>query len=102
MYIENISAGELKQFIYNNQYEIIDVRDFYEFAQSHVINAVHVNSGNIMSGNLKKITKKNVIVYCDRGGESLRMAKILSGRGYSVINVIGGFNEIKNYADLIV
>lgn len=102
MYIENISAKELRKYIYDRNYEIIDLRNFSEYQQSHVMNAVHLASEDIISGNLKKITTENVILYCDRGGESIRMARILASRGYQVKNVIGGFHEIKIYVDLLV
>lgn len=101
MYIENISARDLRQYVNDSRYEIIDLRDFREFRRSHVINAVHLDSDNIISGDLSKITKRSVILYCDRGGESIRMAKILASRGYDVKNVIGGFFEIKNFTDII-
>lgn len=101
MYIENISARELRQYVYDRRYQIIDLRDYSEFQRSHVINAVHISSDNIISGNLEKITKKSIVLYCDRGGESIRMAKILASKGYEIKNVIGGFFEIKNFADII-
>lgn len=101
MYIENISAKELRQYIYDRNYEIIDLRDFAEYQRAHVLNAIHISSEDIFSGHLEKTTKKNVILYCDRGGESIRAARILASNGYTVKNVIGGFREIKIYADLL-
>ena len=35
---------------------------------------------------------KIVLVYCSRGGRSMRVAKLLSYKGYRVVNVIGGLN----------
>lgn len=101
MYIENISAKELRQYIYDRKYEIIDLRDLAEYKQAHVVNSVHIASGDIFSEHLEKITKKNVILYCDRGGESIRIARILASKGYDVKNVIGGFYEIRIYADIL-
>lgn len=101
MYIENISAKELRQYIYDRNYEIIDLRDIMEYQRAHVINAVHIASGDIFSEHLEKITKKSVILYCDRGGESIRIARILASKGYDVKNVIGGFHEIRIYTDLL-
>jgi len=101
MYIENISAKELRQYIYDRDYEIIDLRDLAGYQQAHVINSIHIASEDIFSGYLEKITKRSVILYCDRGGESIRAARILASKGYHVKNVIGGFHEIKIYADLL-
>lgn len=102
MYVENISAVELKKFVYDRRYEIIDLRDFGEYRRSHVINAIHLDSEEIISGYLGKISKKKVILYCERGGESIRMARILAQNGYEVKNVIGGFGEIKKNVDILV
>ncbi len=95
MYIENISAKELRQYIYDRKYEIIDLRDLAEYKQAHVVNSVHIASEDIFSEHLEKI------LYCDRGGESIRIARILASKGYDVKNVIGGFYEIRIYADIL-
>ncbi len=49
MYIENISAKELRQYIYDRKYEIIDLRNFAEYQQAHVVNSVHIASEDIFS-----------------------------------------------------
>lgn len=101
MYIENISAHELTKYIYDENYEIIDLRDYYEYQESHVTGAVHIDVEQIISGHIEMITKRNLILYCDRGGESIRMSRILAEHGYRVKNVIGGFAEISRRSDLL-
>lgn len=101
MNIENISVRELSAYIQDDHYLIIDLRDYWEYSKAHVIHAIQMEPYDIISGNLDRITKSGVILYCSRGGESVRMAKILADKGYHVKNVIGGFREIKENPELI-
>lgn len=101
MYIENISAYELKTYLFDKRYQIIDFRDFREYQKSHIKNAIHMDSHEVMSGNLDKIYKNKLVLYCERGGESMRMSQILAGKGYEVKNVIGGFHELKKFPEYI-
>ena len=101
MQLENISAKELVALISNQAYQIIDLRNVSEFHKQHVKNAVQIDSKDILSNHLEKIHKRYLIVYCARGGESMRVARQLSLKGYYVKNVIGGFYEIKNYQNIL-
>jgi rhodanese-related sulfurtransferase len=99
--MKNISAEELSWYMNHPEYEIIDVRSYQDYRRAHVKHAVHIDSSEIEKGRMEKIRKQKLVLYCDRGGESLRMAKILSEKGFFVWNVIGGFYEIKNYPQLV-
>ena len=95
MYIENISAKELRQYIYDRKYEIIDLRDLAQYRQAHVVNSVHIASEDIFSEHLEKVTKKSVILYCDRGNLSMQAARELQEHGYRAISVVGGIQAYR-------
>ena len=101
MYIENISAAQLKEFVFDDRYKIIELREFSKYQREHVINAIHVSTEDITNGRMGHIRQRRVILYCDRGGESIRMARILAEDGYLVKNVIGGYREIKKIREII-
>ena len=72
MYIENISAAQLKEFVFDDRYKIIDLREFSKYQREHVIDAIHVSTEDITNGRMGHIRQRRVILYCDRGGESIR------------------------------
>lgn len=101
MQLENISARELVALVDDTRYQIIDLRGISEYHKRHVKHAVQIDSKDILSNRLEKIHKRDLIVYCARGGESMRVARQLGLKGYHVKNVIGGFYEIKNYQNIL-
>ena len=93
--ITNIGAYELDHFISINQSKIIilDVRSEKEYNEGHIKNAVNMPYERITNG-LKNINNDMIVlVYCSRGGRSMRAAKLLFYKGYKVINVVGGLKE---------
>lgn len=74
---------------------ITDVRDREKFRESHIPMAVNLPLDDIRAGNITLPRNRIIIVYCDTGGASTMAAKLLSEKGYHVINTIGGLNEYK-------
>ena len=73
---------------------IVDVRGQNEFATSHIPMAINLPLEDIQQGKITLPKGKVIIVYCENGGGSALAAKLLSEKGYKVINTIGG---IKGY-----
>lgn len=93
--IENITAEDALAYLGDMRYLWVDLRDEEEYRQGHVRNAIHIDVSELIAGHFEKITRRDVILYCTRGGESIRMARILSMEGYRVKNIIGGYREIR-------
>ena len=93
--IENIAAYNLDSFIekYGDRLIIWDVRSELEYVQGHIIRARNVPYERVINALKSLKNDKIVLVYCSRGGRSIRVAKILFLKGYRVVNVVGGIKE---------
>lgn len=93
--IKNIAAYNLDMFINQNASKIVilDVRSEKEYKEGHIKGAINIPFDRLVK-ELKNINNdKIVLVYCSRGGRSMRVAKILYYKGYKVFNVVGGIKE---------
>lgn len=73
---------------------IIDVREPFEFAQSHVKGAINIPPARLLEGAsaLKDVPKDSeIIVYCRTGSRSNAALHILRSLGYT--NLTNGINE---------
>ena len=93
--IENIAAYSIDQFMSKNNDRIIilDVRSEREYLEGHIRNAINIPFDRVLKEEININNDKIVLVYCSRGGRSMRVAKLLSYKGFRVVNVIGGLKE---------
>lgn len=93
--IVNIAAYELDAFLYKNKDKVIiwDVRSGQEYAMGHIVGAKSVPYEKAIEEMKKIVNDKIVLVYCSRGGRSMRVAKLLYYQGYMVFNLVGGIKE---------
>lgn len=95
--VETISAKMLDYYVGRFDTVIIDLRNENEYAAGHVRTAYNIPYEVFSEepGILEKIwgisTKKVLVFYCERGGASLRAARIAASRGFRTKSVIGGF-----------
>ena len=65
-----------------------------EYAEGHVKGAVNIPYGKF--DEYRKLPENKVLVlYCDRGGASLMLARQLAKKGYMTRSVIGGFRAYR-------
>lgn len=79
----------------SNKQIIIDVREPFEFMDSHVDGSVNVPSGDFLNDKVieelrKKYDKTEIILYCRTGVRAGRCQKILEDTGF--LNVKNGIN----------
>ncbi len=75
---------------------IIDTREDFEYAQSHVDGAINISPAKFMSGEvpaeLTDVEKDaEIIVYCRSGQRSNTVGQILRTHGFT--NIVNGVNE---------
>jgi molybdopterin/thiamine biosynthesis adenylyltransferase/rhodanese-related sulfurtransferase len=78
---------------------ILDVREFEEYSQGAIADAVHVPRGNLELEIEKWLPDRDapVVVYCAAGVRSAFAAKTLADLGYTnVASLAGGFNRWKD------
>lgn len=93
-----------KQFIeeYDDSTILLDIRDNNELALGQIENSIHIPLPEL-SLNLEKLDKsKKIILYCQSGARRSNEAiEQLSGLGYNVDDIEGGYQEYKNYIDTL-
>lgn len=95
MRFHNINIRHIMPEALKNGGIIVDVREREEFVKGHIPMAVNLPLDDIRQGIISLPRGKILIVYCETGGRSTMAASILSGKGYRVINTVGGLKEYK-------
>ncbi|MCZ2491520.1 rhodanese-like domain-containing protein [Dellaglioa carnosa] len=83
--IPTITTTELEALLSENP-QIIDVREDYEFAEEHILNAINVPLGEIDNYELNG----KAYIICRSGQRSAQAADILYEKGNNVVDVYGG------------
>lgn len=92
--IETLSPEMLDSYVERREGVIIDLRTPEEYSESHIRGAVNVPYAE--AGRLGFYPKdRPIILYCDRGGASLSVAKDLAGKGYRTCSLVGGMQGYK-------
>lgn len=92
--VETISAKMLDYYVGRSDAFIIDLRDEEEYRASHVKSAHNIPYDEFEEG--RSFPRGKILVlYCERGGASLKAAKLLAQKGYQTRSVIGGFQAYR-------
>ena len=98
--ITEISAEDvLRRFRKGEAMNLVDVREYREYLNSHIGNALHIGKGVIerdIEQNYRDLDAE-LILYCGGGYRSALAADAIQRMGYtSVRSMAGGFREWKN------
>ena len=93
--VETISAKMLDYYVDRRDTLIIDLREKESYnAPANVKGAV--NNAIWRNRRIYSLSKRKILVlYCDRGGASLLLARQLAKLGYCTRSVIGGFGAYR-------
>lgn len=85
----------LVQAVVSGEAVLVDVRETEEWAEAHAENALHLQVGRILNGDLSGLDKnKKIYLYCASGGRAGMAAAYLSAQGYDALS-IGGLSDWK-------
>ncbi len=84
-----VSAKEVERYAFKNEYVIIDIRSAKEYRERHIKGAVCIPYERLIQ-QASLLKNRVLILYCDRGGLSLKAAKELNELGYQAKSVVGG------------
>ena len=85
----NVSLKDgLKMAEEKEKYRLIDVREPYRYEKEHLKGEVNRPYGILKQEDYNE--KKDLIVYCDFGGQSMMAARHLAKEGFRVYNIVGG------------
>jgi rhodanese-related sulfurtransferase len=90
--VQQLWASRAVSFISSHHCFVIDLRSREEFRSGHLPKAVQIEPEELESGEYPLAKSIPIVIYCDSGGESLRIARLLSMRGYLVYNIAGGYD----------
>ncbi|MFK8059757.1 MAG: rhodanese-like domain-containing protein [Polaribacter sp.] len=96
--IKTISTKELKVLLSKEKIQLMDVRSPKEINEGTIKTAVFANyfDTDFAEKAMQKLDKtKPVYLVCRTGNRSGKSAIILKEKGYTVYNVLGGYNQWK-------
>lgn len=90
--IREIGALEATQLINRRDALMLDLREPKEYQGGRVPNAVHLPQSQLASRGheLKKLTSRPVIAYCDRGQRSRNAGTLLTQLGFAEVYTLRG------------
>lgn len=92
--VETISPKMLDYYVGKRDVYLIDLRTEKQFRKSHIRTA-HNFPYKEFDEKWPYPKEKTLILYCDRGGASLLVARQLAKRGYRTRSLVGGFEGYK-------
>lgn len=90
MSVRAIGIREVEGYLKDPRTRLVDLRDEEEYALSHLEGAINIPYEENFRPEQRFERNYRYILYCDRGGASLKAARQLSALGYEVFTVIGG------------
>ena len=89
---KEIGAMEATRLINRRNALMLDVREPKEYEGGRVLNAMHLPGSQLASRGqeLKKLTNRPVIAYCDRGQRSRAAAATLAKLGFTEVYMLRG------------
>ncbi len=102
--VTDITAEYLVEEMNKNpdMWEIIDVREEYEYQDAHIKGAKNIPMGRLKDEIDSIDWSKNVVFVCRSGGRSLEIAVEVAEMGYGVKNLLGGMIEFSKIAPELV
>ena len=94
MEFETISPREIDAFLFQEGVCVIDIREPREFRRLHLKGAVCIPYEQLEE-RARFLKNQTLVLYCERGGTSLKAARELGGKGYRVKTMIGGIQAYK-------
>jgi adenylyltransferase/sulfurtransferase len=96
--VREVEAREANQFLLNGHFQIVDVREKFEFDAGN-IQGIHIPLSEL-ENRLAEISKeKSLLMVCKSGGRSKKAALRLQALGYNVTNLRGGLLKWKADVD---
>lgn len=96
--VKTITTIELKQLLSKKNIQLVDVRTPEEIELGSIKSAIFINyfDSDFTEKVVQKLDdQKPVYFYCRSGNRSGKASKILSEKGFTVYNVLGGYNQWK-------
>lgn len=97
--VQQIWASRVVEYIQSHNCFVMDLREVLAFRRGHLPKAVQVDAEDVEENRFSFPKDVPIVVYCDEGSVSLRVARLLSMRGYYVYNLAGGYEAFLRYQE---
>ena len=91
MYYYSISQNELSHYLQKPTTTLIDLRNPQSFQRGHIPGAINIPYHQLHPKLLSTFNRNTIILYCDRGSQSLLAARDLQKHGITAFSIYGGF-----------
>ena len=78
---------------------VVDIRTKNEYRKGHWKGAVNYPEEEITDYTNVLGKNRMIFLYCEHGGSSMQLARILGKKGYQVGTVVGGYEAIKKFEE---
>ncbi len=95
MSVRAIGIREVEGYLSDPHTKLVDLRSREEYELSHLEGAINIPYEEEFQPEKSFDRNYRYILYCDRGGVSLKAARRLGGMGYEVCMVIGGLKAFE-------
>lgn len=85
-----ITVEQLKNMS-ENEYRVIDIRDEISFDYGNIPGSFNIPYNKIKEGDCRLPTDKRLVICCKSGLISDEIAQCLRDKGYSAVNLAGGY-----------
>ena len=91
--IRHKNPSELVKYLENNQPELIDVREDWEYQYCHIDNVRLIPMGEIVNTLVNLDKNKEYVLICHHGIRSLQVARYMVREGFKrIVNLTGGID----------
>lgn len=94
-----IYPKDIERFRIEKRAILIDVRSREEYKRSHWSGAINYPEEEIVDYTKVLGKKRPIIIYCQHGGSSMQIARMLGKNGYETGSVVGGYEAMKKIKD---
>jgi rhodanese-related sulfurtransferase len=99
MSFDSIAAKEIENYLREGNARVIDLREPYQYKMGHIPTAINIPYEEFEYNKNRLSSEEEIILYCQRGGISLVLARDLSKEGYNVKSIYGGINAYRGYIE---
>jgi hydroxyacylglutathione hydrolase len=94
--VEEVAADQVHSVVHRDDVKVLDLRRATEYQEEHISGALNL-SHTRLALHLDELDKDTTWhLMCETGDRSERTASFLASRGYSVINLAGGMQNVRS------
>ncbi len=91
MEVPLLAIWDVKEICEKERGILVDLRSWKQYAEEHIPGAICIPYDMFVECPIFYDTDTRLILYCDRGNNSLLLGKILIENGFYVYAIVGGF-----------